>query len=167
MPYGTTVSWFTGRPLSASVLPGLDGWRTSSFVLQQGVIERLDDAPTIAGTAIVIVGVLVLALYASDEFRADGADTTTGTERDQPVLTDRERIEQLLDENGGRMKQADIVNSVEWSKAKVSRLLADLESDEEITKLRLGRENLICRPGSEPAASRSGTNPPGRQSSDE
>lgn len=166
MRYGTT-SWSAGWWLSASVLWVLDGSQSSSFVLSQGLIDQLDDAPTIAGTAIVIVGVLVLVLYASDQFRADGADANPGPERDQPVLTDRERIEQLLDENGGRMKQADIVNSVEWSKAKVSRLLADLESDDEITKLRLGRENLICRPGSEPAASRSGTNPPGTQSSDE
>jgi len=53
------------------------------------------------------------------------------------------------------MKQSNIVDSVDWSKAKVSRLLADLEEDGQITKLRLGRENLVCLPGHEPTASKS------------
>lgn len=76
-------------------------------------------------------------------------------------LTDREKIRQLVEANGGRMKQAEIVDSVEWSKAKVSRLLTDLESDDEITKLRLGRENLICLAGYEPPVSQSSENPEG------
>lgn len=81
-----------------------------------------------------------------------------GTEADtdrQEFVTDRERVRRLLEENGGRMKQSEIVHSVNWSKAKVSRLLADLEEDDLITKLRLGRENLICLPGHEPTASKS------------
>ncbi|PCR89169.1 helix-turn-helix transcriptional regulator [Natrinema ejinorense] len=73
----------------------------------------------------------------------------------EEFVTDRERIRQLLSENGGRMKQSNIVDSVDWSKAKVSRLLADLEEDDQITKLRLGRENLVCLPGYEPTASKS------------
>ncbi|MGQ3413624.1 hypothetical protein [Natrinema versiforme] len=73
----------------------------------------------------------------------------------EEFVTDRERVRQLLRENGGRMKQSNIVDSVDWSKAKVSRLLADLEDDDQITKLRLGRENLVCLPGHEPTASKS------------
>ncbi|OVE85971.1 hypothetical protein B2G88_03995 [Natronolimnobius baerhuensis] len=70
-------------------------------------------------------------------------------------VTDRERVQQLVTDNGGRMKQSRIVDSVDWSKAKVSRLLAELEDDGQITKLRLGRENLVCLPGHEPTASKS------------
>ncbi len=70
-------------------------------------------------------------------------------------MTDRERVQQLVSENGGRMKQSKIVDSVDWSKAKVSRLLAELEEDGRITKLRLGRENLVCLPDHEPTASKS------------
>lgn len=80
--------------------------------------------------------------------------TEPETDRDE-FVTDRERVRQLLQENGGRMKQSNIVDSVDWSKAKVSRLLADLEEDDQITKLRLGRENLVCLPGHEPTASKS------------
>ena len=80
------------------------------------------------------------------------------TEQEKPgdeFVTDREKIRQLVTENGGRMKQSRIVESVDWSKAKVSRLLAELEEDGQITKLRLGRENLVCLPGHEPTASKS------------
>ena len=75
--------------------------------------------------------------------------------RSEEFVTDREKIRQLVTENGGRMKQSRIVESVDWSKAKVSRLLAELEDDGQITKLRLGRENLVCLPGHEPTASKS------------
>lgn len=73
----------------------------------------------------------------------------------EEFVSDRERVRQLVGRNGGRMRQSEIVEAVDWSKAKVSRLLADLEEDDEITKLRLGRENLICLPGQEPTASQS------------
>nr|WP_157224699.1 membrane-associated protein/domain-like protein [Natronococcus occultus] len=89
--------------------------------------------------------------------------TTIGREsdprREEEFMTDRERVCELIKENGGRMKQSKIVDSVDWSKAKVSRLLAELEEDEQVTKLRLGRENLVCLPGHEPTASRSPERP--------
>ena len=78
---------------------------------------------------------------------------------DEEFMTDRERVQRLVRSNGGRMKQSEIVDAVDWSKAKVSRLLADLEDDGEITKLRLGRENLICLRGQEPPASKSSERP--------
>jgi hypothetical protein len=70
-------------------------------------------------------------------------------------ISDEERIIQLLEDHDGQMRQVAIVDEVEWSKAKVSRLLSKLDKDGEITKLRLGRENLICLRGCEPEASRS------------
>lgn len=89
--------------------------------------------------------------------------TSLGSEseprRDEEFMTDREWVCELVRENGGRMKQSKIVDSVDWSKAKVSRLLAELEEDEQVTKLRLGRENLVCLPGHEPTASKSPERP--------
>lgn len=59
------------------------------------------------------------------------------------ALTDEEVVLRLLVSNGGRMKQSRIVESRDWSKAKVSRLLSSMEERGEITKLTHGRENLI------------------------
>ena len=67
-------------------------------------------------------------------------------EIDDELLSDEERVERLLDVNGGRMKQADIVEETNWSNAKVSQLLSSMEEEDRIDKLRIGRENLISFP---------------------
>lgn len=64
-------------------------------------------------------------------------------EVDKELMTDEDKVLALLQENGGRMKQADIVDSTGWSKSKVSMVLSEMEDEEVISKLRLGRENVI------------------------
>ena len=71
---------------------------------------------------------------------------------DEELLSDSDRVRRLLQENGGRMKQVDIVDETDWSKSKVSMLLSDMEADDEISKLRVGRENIISLAGEEPDA---------------
>ena len=88
---------------------------------------------------------------------ADGSAEATAETGGQAVtgaalLSDDDRVRQLLEDNGGRMKQTAIVEATEWSKSKVSMLLSEMEDDGEITKLRVGRENIVSLPGSEPAA---------------
>lgn len=107
-----------------------------------------------------LVGILALALLGGvlvARNRLDERNTLVAEAepRTEEFLTDREKVQQLVRENGGRMKQSKIVDSVDWSKAKVSRLLAELEEEGRVTKLRLGRENLVCLPGHEPTASQS------------
>lgn len=75
-----------------------------------------------------------------------GAGTAPGDEIDEELLSDEERVERLLEANGGRMKQAQIVKETDWSNAKVSQLLSKMEDEGEINKLRIGRENLISFP---------------------
>jgi hypothetical protein len=71
---------------------------------------------------------------------------------DEKLLSDEDRVLKLLDENGGRMKQVSIVEETDWSKSKVSMLLSDMEEADQISKLRLGRENIISLAGQEPEA---------------
>jgi len=66
---------------------------------------------------------------------------------DSELLSDEERVERLLRENGGRMKQSEIVEETRWSTAKVSQLLSSMADEERVEKLRIGRENLISLPG--------------------
>jgi Uncharacterized membrane-associated protein/domain len=83
---------------------------------------------------------------------SDGIGTITGTgtgtgESGAPeLLSDEERVERLLRANGGRMKQAVIVEETGWSNAKVSQLLSTMNENDRIKKLRIGRENLITVP---------------------
>ncbi|MDG5820824.1 ABC transporter permease [Natronococcus sp. A-GB7] len=69
---------------------------------------------------------------------------------DPVLLSDEERVLRLLRRNGGRMKQGSIVSETGWSNAKVSQLLSQMAADEEIEKLRIGRENLITLPEVDP-----------------
>lgn len=85
-----------------------------------------------------------------DQTTEANTDSSEGTEPDPidtELLSDEERVERLLDSNGGRMKQADIVKETDWSNAKVSQLLSAMEEEGRIDKLRIGRENLISLPG--------------------
>ncbi len=70
-------------------------------------------------------------------------------EEDLSLLSDEERVERLLEHNGGRMRQADIVGETGWSDAKVSQLLSAMADAGRVEKLRLGRENLISLPDGE------------------
>ena len=78
----------------------------------------------------------------------DGEDE--GPDVDLDLLSDEERVEHLLQRNGGRMKQANIVKETNWSNAKVSQLLSAMDEDDRIDKLRIGRENLITLPDEDP-----------------
>jgi hypothetical protein len=76
-----------------------------------------------------------------------GTDSDGGDDGvDVSLLSDEERVEHLLREAGGRMKQATIVKETGWSDAKVSQLLSSMAEEGRVNKLRLGRENLISLP---------------------
>jgi hypothetical protein len=82
---------------------------------------------------------------------ADGAAGAVGVPEEE-LLSDEERVVDLLEDNGGRMKQVDIVEATDWSKSKVSMLLSDVEEAERISKLRVGRENIVSLTSHEPDA---------------
>ncbi|WP_255193527.1 helix-turn-helix transcriptional regulator [Natronobeatus ordinarius] len=84
------------------------------------------------------------AAASSVEF--DDSSVKEAEEVDVELLSDEERVLRLLHQNGGRMKQAMIVKETGWSNAKVSQLLSKMDEDDEIEKLRIGRENLITLP---------------------
>ena len=91
-------------------------------------------------------------------------DETGDDEPDLSLLSDEERVERLLDANGGRMRQADIVAETGWSDAKVSQLLSAMADEGRVEKLRLGRENLISMPDD---AEGDGDDETGRSDADE
>ncbi len=74
---------------------------------------------------------------------------------DTELLSDEDRVVSLLEERGGRMKQVNIVEATGWSKSKVSMLLSDMADEDIVSKLRVGRENVISLKGHEPEATRS------------
>ncbi len=122
-------------------------------------IQQPGGAHVVAVVGIVVLALLGGSLMIRNRLESRQSLPTAGDVPTEEFVTDREQVRTLVKENGGRMKQSQIVDSVDWSKAKVSRLLAELEDDGQITKLRLGRENLVCLPGHEPRASKSPERP--------
>ena len=74
---------------------------------------------------------------------------------DRELTPDAWLVKLMLQVENGRMHQTDIVEATDWSKAKVSRLLSRMVDDDEVVKIRLGRENLICLERAKPAAANS------------
>jgi len=89
---------------------------------------------------------------AAAEARTETAAEPESEQATGPELTDEELVLDILDDNDGQMKQAMIVDETEWSKSKVSMVLSEMEEEGDITKLRVGRENIISLEGSEPEA---------------
>ena len=97
------------------------------------------------GVVPLVGGVLLLALVGGGVAyrlrRDDETPASTGSEP-EPV-TDEERVLQMLESSGGRMKQNDIVARVDWSKSKVSRLTGKLSDEGLVRKTQIGRENVV------------------------
>ena len=68
------------------------------------------------------------------------------------LRSDEEVVRSLLGENDGRMRQSEIVDETGWSKSKVSMLLSEMAETGELSKLRVGRENIVSLDGHEPEA---------------
>ncbi|WP_458210518.1 helix-turn-helix transcriptional regulator [Haladaptatus sp. NG-SE-30] len=73
---------------------------------------------------------------------------------EEEMITDQERIRSLLMQYGGRMKQAAFTDETQWSKSSVSRKLSEMEANGEITRVQIGRENVVFLGGSEPDATK-------------
>ena len=82
----------------------------------------------------------------------------TALDTPQNALTDEDYVLQLLVANSGRIHQNEIVEESDWSKSKVSRLLSKMDTNGQIEKQSLGRENLILLPEDVPAHVRSSEN---------
>ncbi|MCL9813092.1 helix-turn-helix transcriptional regulator [Natranaeroarchaeum aerophilus] len=123
------------------------------------------------GIIVLVLGIGIIAAWRRDAtvfeqlVTADAAETSTDSTEpsasestgdsavpDEELLTDEARVTSLLEENGGRMKQVRIVEETGWSKSKVSMLLSDMEDEGDLSKLRVGRENIISLDGHEPEA---------------
>jgi predicted DNA-binding transcriptional regulator len=94
---------------------------------------------------------------------AEPAETSEGPTQDSGVeklpkkamLTDEDRIQELLTQYGGRMKQADVTEETDWSKSTVSRKLSKMEEKGLITRVQVGRGNLVFLSGYEPETAKS------------
>ncbi|MFC7080577.1 helix-turn-helix transcriptional regulator [Halorussus caseinilyticus] len=84
-----------------------------------------------------------------------GANSGVDDLPEEAMLTDEDRIRELLTQYGGRMKQADVTEETDWSKSTVSRKLSKMEEKGLVTRVQVGRGNLVFLSGYEPETAKS------------
>ncbi|WP_224449547.1 helix-turn-helix transcriptional regulator [Haloprofundus salilacus] len=123
----------------------------------------------LAGAVLVVFGGVAAALWYRrgreetvepvEGETADGSEAAAAPPEpsvsDEELLSDEDRVVSMLEDHGGRMRQVRIVEETDWSKSKVSMLLSEMEDEGLISKLRVGRENVISLDGHEPEATKS------------
>ena len=80
---------------------------------------------------------------------AAGAAGTGDAADDGPpseLLSNEERVEQFLASQGGRAKQQAVVEALDWTEAKTSQVVNEMQSEGAIEKFRIGRENVLKLP---------------------
>ena len=90
---------------------------------------------------IVIAGAVVIGISVAYFYFRSGKKTISSV---LPVLKEGEReVLKIIIEKGEECKQKEIVESVDYSKAKVSRIIKDLDERNLIEKKKVGRTNVI------------------------
>ena len=86
---------------------------------------------------------------------ADSVDEASGsdTEPDPSLLSNEEQVMQLLEANGGRMKQQTVVEELGWTDAKTSKVVSGMREAGTIESFRIGRENVLTTPEDDPRES--------------
>ncbi len=128
-----------------------------SFPSLRSAIQWTSTVGGIEVVALILVFVLVggfVALRYRSEDGSDGPLPGSTREREEPSTdpdppSDRDRVLALLERNGGRMRQVRIVAETGWSKSKTSVVLSEMEADGLVSKLRVGRENIVSIAGRE------------------
>jgi hypothetical protein len=155
-----------GGVILLAVVGGVYVWRGRGGAVTTDDGDDDDDAPATT--------VSTVADPTGDESAAEAIDPQTGSDETdvltagvdladdsdvgddlQPPFTREDKIVALLEAAGGRMEQSDIVDRTDWSKATVSRVLSKMADEGRVTKISLGRRNLITLPGAEPEGAKS------------
>jgi len=76
----------------------------------------------------------------------DGADEPP---LDDELLSNEERVLRLLERRGGRIKQQEVVEALDWTEAKTSQVVSGMREEGTIEGFRLGRENVLTLPDEE------------------
>ncbi|OAQ52905.1 hypothetical protein HTG_08745 [Natrinema mahii] len=74
------------------------------------------------------------------------AAADTAEQVDPELLSNEEQVLRLVRERGGRMKQQAVVEELDWTDAKTSKVVSGLREDGELESFRLGRENVLSLP---------------------
>mgnify|MGYP000197523431 FL=1 len=63
------------------------------------------------------------------------------------LLSNEERVIALVEHEGGRIKQQEVAQTLDWTDAKTSQVIRKMRDTDKLDAFRLGRENVLVLPG--------------------
>lgn len=77
---------------------------------------------------------------------------------DERDLPDEDHILRLLVKRGGRVNEETVLEETGWSQEHLEAVIDEMEADDQISAITVGRKRVICRRGFEPKGYRSHLN---------
>ncbi|MDZ7729965.1 MAG: hypothetical protein U5K37_01580 [Natrialbaceae archaeon] len=74
---------------------------------------------------------------------------------DERDLRDEDKLLRLLVQNGGRVEEEVVVERTGWTEDRLAAVVEEMEDDEQVSAISVGRKRVICRRGFEPKGYRS------------
>ena len=145
-PAGLGAGTLAGILGIVAILTGTGGWllrRRSADKAAQPAMKS--DAEAVSETDESVDEEVEAASNESTEGAAE-----TGPEPDSSLLSNEEQVMQLLEANGGRMKQQTVVEELGWTDAKTSKVVSGMREAGTIESFRIGRENVLTTPEDDP-----------------
>ena len=153
-----------------STIPFEAGFGLSLAAIATTLFEAIDPAEILIGSLLVATG-FVIGVYAAfflrgllgrhltnqrekrltisevfiNDFSPDEWDPSHISPRPKTteLASQEEHVLRLLVANEGRMRQSALIGETGWSQAKVSRLLQEMETNGDISRIHIGRHNLV------------------------
>ncbi len=75
--------------------------------------------------------------------------------KDERELSDEDVVLRLLVKRGGRVERETIVEETGWSTDHLESVVDEMEADDQVSAITVGRRNVVCRRGFEPKGYRS------------
>ena len=73
-------------------------------------------------------------------------------------LADEDRVLRLLVKRGGRVERETVLVQTGWSRDRLESVISEMEDDNQVSAITVGRQDIICRRGFEPKGYRSHLN---------
>ena len=77
---------------------------------------------------------------------------------DERDLSDEDVVLRLLVKRGGRVERDTIIDETGWSEQRLASVVDQMEDDNQVSAITVGRRNVVCRRGFEPKGYRSHLN---------
>src|SRR6056297_2487902 len=162
-PSGLGLGAIAGLLAGFALLTGVAGWLLRRRSADAQPAEERDETPdTPPATDDSVVDESQTDLDPDSEQSTAGNDPSTeedsskkdddetDSQPDPLLLSNDEQVMQLLEANGGRMKQQTIVEELDWTDAKTSKVVSGMREEGTIESFRIGRENVLTTPEDDP-----------------